>query len=136
MTELSAAEATNSNQLLPTIFETRARLNPDGVFVKFPVSPTNYDSGFRSVTHLQALNAINHVAWAIEKSFGKGQNFETIAYLGPNDPRSHIVLIAGIKVGYKVSNCVANHSSIDANFFFKRYSFLRLEILRRLSPHS
>ncbi|KAN0095473.1 putative NRPS-like enzyme [Hyaloscypha variabilis] len=102
MTELSAAEATNSNQLLPTIFETRARLNPDGVFVKFPVSPTNYDSGFRSVTHLQALNAINHVAWAIEKSFGKGQNFETIAYLGPNDPRSHIVLIAGVKVGYKI----------------------------------
>jgi acyl-CoA synthetase (AMP-forming)/AMP-acid ligase II len=103
MTQPSDAAAPNSHQLLPTIFETRAKLNPDGVFAKFPVSSTNYDSGFRSVTHLQALNAINHVAWVIEKSFGKGQNFETIAYLGPNDPRSHIVLIAGIKVGYKVS---------------------------------
>jgi len=103
MTKSSATAAPDSHQLLPTLFETRAKLNPDGVFAKFPVSSTDYASGFRSVTHLQASNAINHVAWAIEKSFGKGQNFETIAYLGPNDPRSHLVLIAGIKVGYKVS---------------------------------
>jgi len=93
----------HSNQLLSTIFETRAKLDPNGVFEKFPVSSTSYEAGFQSITHLQALNAINYVAWALEKGFGKSHNFETIAYLGPNDPRYHLVLIAAMKVGYKVN---------------------------------
>jgi acyl-CoA synthetase (AMP-forming)/AMP-acid ligase II len=92
-----------SHQLLPSLFEARAKLDPGGLFAKFPLSPTSYDAGFGSITNLQVLNAINFVAWALERSFGRGQNFETIAYLGPNDPRYHIVLIAAIKVGYKVS---------------------------------
>jgi acyl-CoA synthetase (AMP-forming)/AMP-acid ligase II len=101
MTATNAAPL--SHQLLPTVIETRAKLDPNGVFAKFPVSSISYDSGFRSITHLEALNAINHVAWTLEENFGKGQNFETVAYIGPNDPRYHIVLIAGIKAGYKVS---------------------------------
>ncbi|KAE9380743.1 putative NRPS-like enzyme [Stipitochalara longipes BDJ] len=126
MTKHSDAEAPNSHQLLPTIFETRAKLNPDGVFAQFPVSPTNYDSGFRSVTNLQALNAINHVAWAIEKSFGKGQNFETIAYLGPSDPRSHLVLIAGIKVGYKIFLPSPRNSKAAFSSLFNRLECCKL----------
>jgi acyl-CoA synthetase (AMP-forming)/AMP-acid ligase II len=131
----SAAQVPDSKQLLPSIYEARAKRNPHGVFTKFPVSSTSYDSGFRSVTHLQALNAINHVAWAIEKSFGKSQSFETIAYLGPNDPRSHIVLIAGIKLGYKVCplpDLPQQHPKAS----FKRHSFHHLEIPRQPFPHS
>lgn len=92
-----------SHQLLPKVFETRAKLHPNEVLAKFPVSSKTYSSGFNPTTNLQALNAINHIAWSIEKLFGKSLNFETIAYMGPNDPRYHIILIAAIKVGYKVN---------------------------------
>lgn len=91
-----------SNQLLPVILENRAKTDPHGIWAKFPVSPSTYTEGFRSATHLELLNAVNKVAWLLEETLGRGKNFETIAYLGPNDLRSIIVVLAGIKTGYKV----------------------------------
>ncbi|EPS36265.1 hypothetical protein H072_10357 [Dactylellina haptotyla CBS 200.50] len=92
----------SSERLLPHIFEERAKKNPQGVYCTLPNSLTSYTSGSRDITHLEAYNAINHVAWLIEKSLGRGTNFETVTYIGPNDPRYHIVVLAGIKTGYKV----------------------------------
>jgi len=91
-----------SNELLPIILENRARYNPNGVWARFPNSPSSYAEGFRSATHLELLNAVNKVAWLLEETLGKGKNFETIAYIGPNDLRCSIVVLAGIKAGYKV----------------------------------
>ncbi|KAG4438803.1 hypothetical protein IFR05_005694 [Cadophora sp. M221] len=90
-----------SNELLPIILENRAKTDPHGVWAKFPVSSTTYAEGFRSATHLELLNAVNKVAWLLEESLGRSETFETIAYLGPNDLRSIIVVLAGIKAGYK-----------------------------------
>jgi hypothetical protein len=98
-----ALPPSDSNQLLPTILDNRARTNPHGIWAKFPVSPTTYGSGFRSATHLEVANAINKVAWLLDEHFGKGKDFETLAYLGPNDLRYTIVVVAGIKAGYKAS---------------------------------
>ncbi|KAH6696768.1 putative NRPS-like enzyme [Leptodontidium sp. MPI-SDFR-AT-0119] len=90
-----------SNELLPIILENRAKTDPHGVWAKFPISPITYTEGFRSATHLELLNAVNKVAWLLEMSLGRSESFETIAYLGPNDLRSIIVVIGGIKAGYK-----------------------------------
>ena len=91
-----------SDELLPTILENRAKTDPNGTWAKFPISTSTYQDGFRSATHLELLNAVNKVAWLLEESLGRSDTFETIAYLGPNDLRSIIVVLAGIKTGYKV----------------------------------
>lgn len=92
----------DGNQLLPVILENRAREDPHGIWAKFPISPNSYSEGFRSVTRQEMMNAVNRVAWILERDLGRSQTFETIAYIGPNDLRCTIVVLAGIKVGYKV----------------------------------
>ncbi|KAH7411425.1 putative NRPS-like enzyme [Cadophora sp. MPI-SDFR-AT-0126] len=108
-----------NNELLPIILENRANSDPHGIWAKFPISSTTYKEGFRSATHLELLNAVSKVAWLLEKSLGRSENFETIAYLGPNDLRSIIVVLAGIKTGYKTflpspRNSKAAHHSLLA----------------------
>ncbi|KAK6530174.1 hypothetical protein TWF694_003541 [Orbilia ellipsospora] len=103
--------------LLPKAFEERAEKNSQGIFAVIPKSPSSYAAGFREMKNVEVQNAINSVAWSIEKSFGRGVDFETIAYLGPNDPRYFIVLLAGIKVGYKIflpspRNSIVAHVSL------------------------
>ena len=93
---------TDGKQLLPVIVDDRAQNDPLGVWAKFPISPTSYAQGFRSVTHLEMANAVNRIAWILENTLGKSKTFETIAYLGPNDLRCTMVVLAGVKVGYKV----------------------------------
>lgn len=93
----------NGNQLLPVVLENRARLNPHGAWAKFPVSDHTYASGLRTATNLEVSNAVNKVAWLLEERLGRSREFETIAYIGPFDLRYFIVVIAAIKVGYKVS---------------------------------
>lgn len=47
--------------------------------------------------------AINYMAWWIEKSFGKCTSFdETLAFLGANDVRYLVMVIACNKTGFKV----------------------------------
>jgi hypothetical protein len=89
-------------QLLPHIFDERARIKPDSIFAKTPASLTRYGDGFRSVTFLEIATAINRVAWLIDSQYGKGENFPTITYIGPSDLRYSIMVVAAIKVGYKV----------------------------------
>lgn len=92
----------NSRQLLPNVLKARAQQNPDGAWAQFPISEHTYADGLGTATNRQVFNAVNKVAWFLQKNLGPASNFETIAYLGPFDPRCFIVVIAGIKVGYKV----------------------------------
>lgn len=93
----------NSRQLLPLVFKNRAHQNPDGAWAQYPVSEHTYATGLQTATNQQAYNVINKVAWLLHNQLGPSSNFETIAYIGPFDPRYFIVVIAAIKVGYKVS---------------------------------
>ena len=99
----SISRHTDGEQLLPVILDNRAKSDPDGVWAKFPISPTSYAQGFRSVTHFEVARAVDKVAWILEETLGRSKTFETIAYLGPNDLRCTIVVLAGVKVGYKVN---------------------------------
>jgi hypothetical protein len=98
-----ASSLAYAEQLLPTVLENRAKAEPRGVFAKVPLSNTAYEAGFRSVTFGELVKAINRTAWLLESQFGRGEHFPTITYLGPSDLRYSIVLVAAIKVGYKVS---------------------------------
>lgn len=96
----------NTQQLLPSILDDRARNDPLGIWAKFPASDTTYSYGLNHVTNCEAANIVNTVAWALEEQLGSFQGFPTIAYLGPNDLRYYAVLLAAIKVGCKVSRHV------------------------------
>jgi hypothetical protein len=87
--------------LLPHIIKHNAQEKPSDVFARIPAG-TQYTDGYKSITNLQFAKAIDYTAALIEKNLGKGQNSETVAYIGPGDFRYSIVVVAGVKAGYKV----------------------------------
>lgn len=91
----------NSFTLLPHTIKQNAQDNPGAVFARTPAG-AKYTDGYKDVTNLEFANAIDYAANLIEKNLGKGQNFETVAYIGPGDLRYSIVVVAGAKAGYKV----------------------------------
>ena len=61
--------------------------------------------------------AVNRAAHWMEKTLGRGSDFETLAYTGPNDARYMIFVLAAVKTGYRLllpslRNSVANHLSV------------------------
>ncbi|KAF3033927.1 hypothetical protein E8E11_002458 [Didymella keratinophila] len=51
-------------------------------------------------------NTVNSAAALLIETYGKSESFETLAYIGPTDLRYFIIMLAGMKVGYKwVSRC-------------------------------
>ena len=91
----------NASILLPHIIKRNAQNDPSGVFAQIPAGP-EYAAGFKNVTKLQFENAINHTASLINNFLGESKYFETLAYIGPGDLRYSIIVVAGIKTGYKV----------------------------------
>ncbi|UPX12162.1 uncharacterized protein EKO05_0002728 [Ascochyta rabiei] len=87
--------------LLPDLVSHRAKHDPHGVFARVPVGPT-YTSGFNDVTNAQLSNAINFTASLLLTTYGESNSFETLAYIGSMDLRYSIMVLAGIKTGYKV----------------------------------
>lgn len=86
-------------RLLSEIVESRAAAQPQAIFAKVPRNNA-YANGYRDVTNSALLTAIDHVAALVISTFGPSKNFERIAYLGLNDLRYTVVLLAGIKTGY------------------------------------
>jgi len=97
-------------RLIPHIIDERARSIPDRTAFRSPRSSDPKD-GWESVTWAQFANAVNHTArWLTDKlgdggggggSARKEGEFPTIAYIGPNDARYPILVIAAVKAGYK-----------------------------------
>jgi acyl-CoA synthetase (AMP-forming)/AMP-acid ligase II len=90
--------------ILVNIVDYMARKAPRALYAEFPISPTSYKAGYRKITYGDLANAVNGVAWWLEKMLGKGRNFETLAYVGPNDMRYNVIILGAVKAGYKVSN--------------------------------
>lgn len=64
--------------------------------------------GFFDVTFKELAHAINYTSWWIEKTFGHSSNYETLTYIGANDIRYIVFVIACNKTGYKVSRPMHN----------------------------
>ena len=82
----------------------RARQNPQGIYARVPVGPA-YSDGFKDVTNFEFHNAVNYAASLLSNAYGQSENFETLTYIGPTDLRYFIVMLAGVKAGYKVCIC-------------------------------
>jgi hypothetical protein len=87
--------------LLPHVIKQNAQTDPHGVFARIPAG-SKYTDGYRDVTKLQLHKAVNHTASLLRQNLGESKRFETLAYIGPGDLRYSIIVVAGIKAGYKV----------------------------------
>jgi acyl-CoA synthetase (AMP-forming)/AMP-acid ligase II len=90
------------NELLPHIVDLLARTTPSAAYALYPNSPTTYDDGYQTVTYKAFANAVNGLAWWLHNNLGPSQNFDVVAYIGPNDVRYTALLLGAIKAGYVV----------------------------------
>jgi acyl-CoA synthetase (AMP-forming)/AMP-acid ligase II len=97
----SAAEY--GRRLIPHIIDDVAVQSPHREILLSPRS-SNPKDGWAATTFGEYANAINHCARDIVERYGRpadGQ-FPTIAYIGPQDARYLVLVVACIKAGYQV----------------------------------
>lgn len=88
--------------LLPNIVDQRANDEPDMLYAEYPVSTLSYEQGYRRITYRDFANAINGLSWWLHDVLGPGQDFEMLAYIGPNDLRYPALILCAAKAGYMV----------------------------------
>lgn len=88
-------------RLIPNIIDERAESDPTKAFASIPRSKDLAD-GFVDITYALVANAINRASWWLSHSMGNTETSEVFAYLGPNDLRYPILLVATMKCGYQV----------------------------------
>ncbi|PTB36202.1 hypothetical protein M441DRAFT_93312 [Trichoderma asperellum CBS 433.97] len=88
-------------RLIPNIIDERAESNPTKAFASIPRSKDLAD-GFVDITYALIANAINRASWWLSHSMGNTETSEVFAYLGPNDLRYPILLVATMKCGYQM----------------------------------
>lgn len=92
----------HSRDILVNIVDTIARENPQALYAELPKSATNLDDGYQKITYQSFANAINGMAFWLDRKLEKEEEFETLLYLGPNDLRHNVLILAAVKAGYKV----------------------------------
>jgi acyl-CoA synthetase (AMP-forming)/AMP-acid ligase II len=75
---------------------------PDNVWVKIPVSSGERPVVWHDITWTKLRKAVDSMACWMESELGVGGGDEPLAYLEVNDLRTSIVIMAALKVGYKV----------------------------------
>lgn len=99
--------STSSNEygrrLLPHVIDDIACKDPHREVFMSPRSSSPKD-GWAITTFSTYANAINRCAHDIVNRYGKATHgeFPTIAYIGPQDARYLVIVVAAIKAGYKV----------------------------------
>ena len=93
-----------TGDFVPNLVDKRAELTPDAIYSEYPVSTSSYDEGYRQITYKDFANAINGAARWLVDTLGPGKDFETLAYIGPNDVRHPSLILAAVKAGYKVGD--------------------------------
>ncbi|KAL9601175.1 MAG: hypothetical protein Q9179_002956, partial [Wetmoreana sp. 5 TL-2023] len=91
-----------TEDLIPHLVDKRAALSPESIYAEYPLSAHSYDQGYRKITFANLANAVNGVAWWLLQNLGTGQNYEPLAYIGPNDIRYPAVILGAAKAGYVV----------------------------------
>ena len=89
-------------RLLPVVIDEYARNEPDRAWASIPLDDWDLTQGYEDVSYDAFANAINKLAWFIERHVGRSSTFETIAYLGVPDIRYHMIQMAVCKTGHKV----------------------------------
>ncbi|KAL4954314.1 NRPS-like enzyme [Aspergillus filifer] len=92
----NAITQTPGKRLLSNVLDDLAFSHPTQ---KMGVIPSS--NGFKTVTAKDLSDAVHATAWWIVKHIGKATQQETIAYMGANDIRYIIFVLAAHKTGYK-----------------------------------
>lgn len=93
--------------LVPNIVDQWAQDEPERLYAEYPVSTLSYEEGYRKITYADFANAVNGVAWWLHNTLGPGRDFQTLAYIGPNDLRYPALILGAAKAGYIVKSlCV------------------------------
>ncbi|KAI0022959.1 acetyl-CoA synthetase-like protein [Xylariomycetidae sp. FL0641] len=87
---------------MPITIDETARDEPQLPWASLPFDDDDLSKGYEDITYDMFANAINKLAWHIEKAIGRSSTFDTVAYLGAPDVRYHIMQMAVIKTGHKV----------------------------------
>ncbi|KAF9770435.1 hypothetical protein IL306_012028 [Fusarium sp. DS 682] len=90
------------HHVLVNLIDDIASKDPDRVFTYTP-SSCNIQDGWKPVTYLQLAKAVDYLAHDISKTINKtkGDEFPTVAYIGPSDWRYTAILLACVKAGCK-----------------------------------
>ncbi|KAM0425254.1 hypothetical protein ACHAPT_009571 [Fusarium lateritium] len=95
------SQTEHGRRLLPSLVDEIAISDPERVF--YSVTKTNNPAdGFQDINAKAFARAVSRCAWHIEKHLGRGQNFPTLSYIGPQDPVYAILTLACVKAGYKL----------------------------------
>ncbi|KAF5541761.1 NRPS-like enzyme [Fusarium mexicanum] len=88
-------------RLLHDLIDEIAILDEGRIFASIPISddPVN---GFMDITYDRFAVAIDRTAWWLQKTMRGRPRLETFAYLGRNDLRYQLLIIAAIKTCYKI----------------------------------
>ena len=90
-------------ETLVNIIDNRAKSDPEALYAEVPKSPTSFDEGYTKISYRTFADAINGAAWWLQETLGcRSSDFETLAYVGPNDLRYNVFILAAVKAGYKV----------------------------------
>ena len=90
------------NRLLPTELDRIARESPSKIFASVPIT-ADVNDGFRDISFLEIANGVDGFAHSLEQLHGRGNDFETLTFIGLPDIRYVLVVLGAIKCGYKVS---------------------------------
>lgn len=119
---------TFGKRLLPHIIDERARTGYERPFALYPKSKVT-GQGFRAVTYGHLANAVNRAAWWLEAEITQDEEKNRpVAYLGPNDLRYFILVLATMKTGrkvcYKLSEVMGQGAQTNTDFvsFAAKYS--------------
>ncbi|KAL4807921.1 hypothetical protein BDV18DRAFT_168140 [Aspergillus unguis] len=120
---MAEAHLQKAGQRLPAaIVDSLAASNPTQRIGVIP-----FEGGFKDLTVKEVSQAVDATAWWIEKQIGKATHPETIAYMGANDVRYMIFVLASQKAGYqtllpstRLSNDAYQHllTTLDCKKFF------------------
>ena len=86
---------------LPRTVDDMASKHPERTWIYVPKSD-KLEAGYRSVSFSRLASAVNKMSRWIEHTVGISDTRETIAYMGVNDTRYIIFILAALKTGYKI----------------------------------
>ncbi|KAK6083537.1 hypothetical protein SCUP515_01788 [Seiridium cupressi] len=93
---MTAAEDTSPPRIWSTIIDTKARETPGTVFCEILESEWR-EKGSRKITFAQFSRAVNRACWWLQQEFGPSKDFDSFTYVGDNDLRYTIMMVAAQK---------------------------------------
>lgn len=88
-------------RLLSRVVDDAAQHEPERLFAVIPRG-LNVSDGFQNLTMKELAHAVNSLCWWIEKTIGPAISRERLAYIGMNDARYCVFVLACQKLGYEV----------------------------------